>query len=82
MITNLLGLPGPGSFRVEWKTSTNKACQVILVDGTTELEKRPHVFVPGSSAQFESFEGLDHNHRYTVSIQDTEETRDLDVTTA
>jgi len=81
MIRNLLGLPGPGSFRVEWETTTQKACEVILVDGTTELETRPHVFVPGASSQFESFEGLDHHHRYTVRIQDTEDRQDLDVTT-
>lgn len=81
MITNLLGLPGPGSLRVEWNTNSNKACQVILVDGTRELEKRPHVFVAGPSAQFESFEGLDHNHRYTITIQDSDDLKDLDVTT-
>ena len=82
MITNLLGLPGPGRIRVEWNTSTtSKACQVILVDGSAELERRPHVFVAGPSAQVESFEGLDRNHHYTVMIEGTDDQQDLEVTT-
>ena len=81
MITNLLGLPSAGSVRVEWKTTTNKDCQVMLVDGSAELERRRHVFVPGASAQVESFEGLDHHHRYTVMIEDSDERKDVDVTT-
>jgi len=81
MITNLLGLPGPGSLRVEWNTTTNGECQVILVDGTAEWEKRMHMIVSGPSAQFESFEGLDHNHEYTVTIQDSDERKDVSVTT-
>ena len=82
MITNLLGLPGPGSLRVEWNTTSNGACQVILVDGTTEWEKRMHMIVPGAPTQSESFEGLDRNHQYTVTIQDTDERKDVSVITA
>ncbi|MBO0880174.1 MAG: hypothetical protein J2P17_07425 [Mycobacterium sp.] len=82
MITNLLGLPGPGSIRVEWNTTnTNSACQVIVVDGATEWEKRMHMIVPGPSAQVESFEGLDRHHQYTIVIQDPDETKDLNITT-